>query len=57
MPTGEVSATHLPRYLTEFSHRFNRRSDLGEMLSRLGWIVVRTAPASYRMLKMAEYYG
>lgn len=52
-----VSSKHLPRYLAEFSYRFNRRFALGEMLPRLAWIALRTPPVPYRLLKMAESYG
>lgn len=30
-----IGAKHLPRYLAEFSYRFNRRYDLAGMLARL----------------------
>src|SRR4051812_27831217 len=45
---------HVPRYLAEFEYRFNRRYDLAAMMPRLGYVVVRTPPMPYRLLKMAE---
>lgn len=48
---------HLPRYLAEFSYRFNRRFNLKNMLPRLGYVAVRTPPMPYRLLKLAESYG
>ena len=47
---------HLPRYLAEFSYRFNRRFSLSEMFSRLAFVALRTAPMPYRVLKLAENY-
>jgi len=52
-----VSPKHLPRYLAEFSYRFNRRFKLAEMLPRLAYIALRTPPMPYRLLKVAEPYG
>ena len=52
-----VSAKHLPRYLSEFCYRFNRRFDLSQMLARFMSIAVRTAPMPYRLLKLAEPHG
>lgn len=45
---------HLPRYLAEFCYRFNRRYRLDEMLARLAYAAVRTAPMPERLLKVAE---
>jgi hypothetical protein len=47
-----VSRKHLPRYLAEFSYRFNRRFDLA-MLPRLGYIAASTPPMPGRLLKLA----
>ena len=47
---------HLPRYLAEFSHRFSRRFSLREMFPRLSFVALRTAPMSYRVLKLAKNY-
>ena len=52
-----ISPKHLPRYLAEFSYRFNRRFKLAEMLPRLAYIALRTPPMPYRLLKVAEAYG
>ncbi|MDJ0864052.1 MAG: IS1595 family transposase [Gammaproteobacteria bacterium] len=52
-----ISPKHLPRYLAEFSYRFNRRFKLVEMLPRLAYIALRTPPMPYRLLTMAEVYG
>jgi hypothetical protein len=40
----QASAPHLPRYLAEFSYRFNHRFGLAAMLTRLGQAAVRTPP-------------
>jgi hypothetical protein len=50
----QASARHLPRYLAEFSYRFNRRFDLPAMLTRLGRAAVGTPPMPYRLLRLAE---
>jgi transposase-like protein len=49
-----VGRKHLPRYLAEFSYRFNRRFDLPELLPRLGRAAARTPPLPYRLAKLAE---
>ena len=51
-----LSSKHLPRYLAEFSYRFNRRFSLSEMFPRLAFVALRTAPMPYRVLKLAENY-
>ena len=48
---------HLPRYLAEFSYRFNRRFQLESMLPRFAYIAMRTPPMPRRFLSMAELYG
>lgn len=48
---------HLPRYLAEFSYRFNRRFQLESMLPRFAYIALRTPPMPRRFLSMAELYG
>lgn len=50
----QVSGKHLPRFLTEFCYRFNRRFGLAAMLPRLGWAAMRTPPMPHRLPKMAE---
>ena len=52
-----VSSKHLPRYLAEFSYRFNRRFSLREMFPRLAFVALRTPPMPYRVLKLAENYA
>ncbi len=51
------NAKHLPRYLAEFSYRFNRRFDLKELVPRLAYVALRTPPLPYRLAKLAEVYG
>ena len=52
-----LSSKHLPRYLAEFSYRFNRRFSLREMFPRLAFVALRTAPMPYRVLKLAENFS
>ena len=52
-----VSTNNLPRYLAEFSYRFNRRFSLREMLPRLAYVALRTPPMPNRVLKLAENYA
>jgi transposase-like protein len=49
-----IRAKHLPRYLAEFTYRFNRRIDLAGMVSRLGAAAAHTPPMPYRLVKLAE---
>ena len=49
-----IAPKHLPRYLAEFSYRFNRRFQLNEMIPRLGYAAVRTPPMPQRLLRLAE---
>ena len=49
-----VSKKHIPRYLAEFCYRFNRRFHLEQMIARLTYVAVRTAPMPQRLLKLAE---
>lgn len=49
-----IRAKHLPRYLAEFSYRFNRRFDLAALLPRLAVAAARTPPMPYRLVKLAE---
>ena len=51
-----LSSKHLPRYLAEFSYRFNRRFSLPQMFPRVAFVAMRTAPMPYRVLKLAENY-
>lgn len=49
-----IRPKHLPRYLAEFSYRFNRRLDLANLLPRLAVAATRTPPMPYRLVKLAE---
>lgn len=49
-----IRAKHLPRYLAEFTYRFNRRFDLVGMVGRLGTAAALTPPMPYRFVKLAE---
>jgi transposase-like protein len=52
-----IKHKHLPRYLAEFSYRFNRRFSLEDMLPRFAFIALRTPPMPNKYLRMAELYG
>tara|TARA_R110001583_G_scaffold69544_2_gene197081 strand:+ start:1972 stop:2265 length:294 start_codon:yes stop_codon:yes gene_type:complete len=52
-----IRPKHLPRYLAEFSYRFNRRFQLEDMLPRFAYIALRTPPMPNKLLSMAELYG
>ena len=52
-----IKHKHLPRYLAEFSYRFNRRFTLENMLPRFAFIALRTPPMPNKYLRMAELYG
>jgi transposase-like protein len=49
-----ISDKHVPRYLSSFAYRFNRRFNLAGMFARLAYVALRTPPMPYRLLKMAE---
>ena len=49
-----IRAKHLPRYLAEFTYRFNRRFDLAGMVGRLGIAAALIPPMPYRFVKLAE---
>ena len=49
-----IRPKHLPRYLAEFSYRFNRRFDLASMLPRLATAAAQTRPMPYRLVTLAE---
>ncbi len=49
-----ISAKHVPRYLSSFAYRFNRRFSLPDMFARLAYVALRTPPMPYRLLKVAE---
>jgi hypothetical protein len=49
-----VRDRHLPRHLAEFCYRYNRRFNLEDMITRLGYVTVRTQPMPDRLLRVAE---
>lgn len=49
-----ISGKHVPRYLSSFAYRFNRRFSLPDMFARLAYVALRTPPMPYRLLKSAE---
>lgn len=49
-----ISGKHVPRYLSSFAYRFNRRFSLPDMFARLAYVALRTPPMPYRLLKLAE---
>jgi len=51
-----IRAKHLPRYLAEFTYRFNRRFDLAGMVESLGTAALLTPPMPYRFVKLAEVH-
>ena len=51
-----ISPKHFHRYLAEFCYRFNRRFDLRQMISRFGYVAVRTLPITQQLLKSAEFH-
>lgn len=52
-----LRAKHLPRYLAEFSYRFNRRFALHDLMPRLARAATTTPPLPYRLATLAESYG
>ena len=50
-----ISGKHVPRYLSSFAYRFNRRFTLPTMLARLAYVALRTPPMPYWLLKLAEH--
>jgi len=52
-----LRSQHLPRYLAEFSYRFNRRFALADLVPRLGYAATHAPPLPYRLAKLAESYG
>ena len=49
-----IRQKRVPRYLTEFEYRFNRRYDLAAMIPRLATAALQTPPMPYLLLKLAE---
>ena len=48
-----IRPKYAQRYLAEFQYRFNRRYDLGAMVTRLAYISLRTPPMPERLLRKA----
>ena len=51
-----IRAKHLPRYLAEFTYRFNRRFDLAGMVESLGAAAALTPPMPHRLVTLAEVH-
>jgi transposase-like protein len=49
-----ISGRHVPRYLSSYAYRFNRRFSLPDMFARLAYVALRTPPMPYRLLTLAE---
>jgi hypothetical protein len=49
-----VRAKPLPRYIAEFTYRFNRCFDLAGMVGRLGASAALAPPMPYRFVKLAD---
>lgn len=49
-----INKKHLPRYLSEFCFKFNRRFNLEKMIEQLIFSSIQTAPMAQRLLKLAE---
>jgi transposase-like protein len=52
-----ISDKHVPRYLSSFVYRFNRRFRLQDMFARFAYVALRTPPMPYRLLKLAESHA
>ena len=52
-----VSSKHLPRYLAEFSFRFNNRFLMGSMIDIILTQATQTNPLPHHKLKLAEEWG
>ena len=52
-----IEERYVPRYLAEFEYRFNRRSKMADMIERLAYVSLRSAPKTYASLKLAETSG
>ena len=50
-------ARYAGRCLTEFAYGFNRRYQLADLVPRLAYVAVRTAPLPYRLLTVAGTNG
>ena len=52
-----IRRQYLHRYLAEFQYRFNRRSNLPDMLARLASVAVRTTPRPNADIRCAYVSG
>ena len=52
-----IKLRHAPRYLAEFCYRHNRRFQLEDMISRFGYMAVRTPPMPGKHQKLARLMG
>jgi len=52
-----ISGKHVPRYLSSFAYRFNRRFNLPAMFVRLAYVALRTPPMPYKLLTLAENHA
>ncbi len=52
-----VSPKHLPRYLAEFSFRFNNRFQMASMIDVFIKQAIKTNPLPHHKLKLAEEWG
>ncbi len=52
-----IRERYAPRYLAEFEYRFNRRFKMADMIQRLTYVSLRSAPKTYASLKLAETSG
>lgn len=52
-----LRSKHLPRYLAEFSYRFNLRFKLADLVPSLAYAATMSPPLPYRLARLAESYG
>lgn len=52
-----INPKHLPRYLAEVCYRFNRRFELGELLSQLMYAPLKRLPMPCRPINIVEAHG
>ena len=47
-----IRPRYAQRYLSEFQYRFNRRSDLSDLIPRLAYVALRTPPMPENLLTL-----
>jgi len=52
-----IRAKHLPRYIAEFTYRFNRRFDLAGMVESLGTAALLMPPIPDRFVNWLAFIG